>query len=148
MTKRHAREIALHLLFEKEFKKEWDLNEVFTKRFNGEIFTQCDDFEFYGTKIPEVLSKYIREVVSGFIQNLDEIDENISKFSKEWDISRISRLNKSILRLSICEIKFMDDIPVSASINEAVELCKIYDADDSSKFINGILGSYARSINE
>lgn len=150
MTKRDAREVALHLLFEKEFNKTNDVKIELEKRFNGVAFLNTDEhFEFYGNKIPEVLQLYIKQVVLGVCENVSELDEIISKYSEDWDISRISKLNLSILRIAIFEIKYCDDIPMSASINEAVEISKIYDAEEkSSKFINGILGTFARSLDE
>lgn len=146
MTKRNAREMVLHLLFQLEFNKDTTV-ESLKNTVSGDIFDNIEDFEFYGKKVPEILKMYVESVVLGTLDKKEEIDALIAKYSTDWDISRISKLSLTILRLAIYEIAYCDDIPVSASINEAVELTKIYDADNSSKFINGILGTYARSLN-
>ena len=75
----------------------------------------------------------------------DEIDADISRFLKKgWSLSRISRTSLTILRLALYEIKYLDSIPESVSVNEAVELAKKYTIDESG-FVNGILGSFIRS---
>lgn len=145
MTKRDAREIVLHLLFQAEFNEE-TVGENLQNTVSGESFKDADDFEFYGKRIPEILKIYVEDVVRGTLEKKSEIDEIISKYSTDWDITRISKLSLTILRLTIYEMGYCEEIPVSASINEAIEISKIYDADDSAKFINGILGTYARTL--
>ncbi len=87
---------------------------------------------------------YAQAVVSGIEDKKDEIDAEIKKNLKEgWSLSRISKPSFAILRLAIYEIKYVDSVPQSVSINEAVELAKKYTIDES-RFVNGILGSYAR----
>lgn len=87
---------------------------------------------------------YAQAVVSGIEDKKDEIDAEIKKNLKEgWTLSRISKPSFAILRLAIYEIKYVDSVPQSVSINEAVELAKKYTIDES-RFVNGILGSYAR----
>lgn len=87
---------------------------------------------------------YAQAVVNGIEDKKDEIDAEIKKNLKEgWTLSRISKPSFAILRLAIYEIKYVDSVPQSVSINEAVELAKKYTIDES-RFVNGILGSYAR----
>ena len=87
---------------------------------------------------------YAQAVVSGIEDKKDEIDAEIKKNLKEgWTLSRISKPSFAILRLAIYEIKYVDSVPQSVSINEAVELAKKYTIDES-RFVNGILGSYDR----
>lgn len=87
---------------------------------------------------------YAQAVVSGIEDKKDEIDAEIKKNLKEgWTLSRISKPSFAILRLAIYEIKYVDSVPQSVSINEAVELAKKYTIDES-RFVNGILGSYVR----
>ena len=87
---------------------------------------------------------YAQAVVSGIEDKKDEIDAEIKKNLKEgWSLSRISKPSFAILRLAIYEIKYVDSVPQSVSINEAVELAKKYTIDES-RFVNGILGSYVR----
>ena len=74
-----------------------------------------------------------------YVENKQEIDEQISKHSKGWNIERLVRIDKNILRIAIAELLYIKDIPLSVSIDEAVELAKKYSTDESSSFINGIL---------
>lgn len=83
--------------------------------------------------------EYILDVVDGVYKNMNFINNLIETHSKGWKISRISRVDLSILRLSIYEICFRDDIPYSVSVNEAVELAKKYSNEDAGSFVNGIL---------
>ena len=76
--------------------------------------------------------------------NLKEIDELIDRYSVRWKTSRLPKVDLAILRLALAEICYLTDIPVSVTINEAVELAKKYSTEKSSKFINGVLGSAAR----
>ena len=75
------------------------------------------------------------------------MNAQISKFSIGWDISRISRLTRCIMQLAIYEILYLDDIPTGGAVSEAVRIAKKYDGDDTGAFVNGILGSFARSLN-
>lgn len=83
--------------------------------------------------------EYIQGVLRGVSDNLDKIDSIILSNLKNWSISRIAKIDLSILRLAIYEIKYMDEIPPKVSINEAVELAKTYGNNDSKAFINGVL---------
>ena len=83
--------------------------------------------------------------VNGYrASNLKEIDELIDRYSVRWKTSRLPKVDLAILRLALAEICYLTDIPVSVTINEAVELAKKYSTEKSSKFINGVLGSAAR----
>ena len=90
-------------------------------------------------------SKYIREIVDGFIEKRDDIDSVISLNSHSWKIERISKVDLAILRLALFEMKYLD-IPSKVAVNEAVEIAKKYSADKSYKYINGLLGGYLKSI--
>lgn len=83
--------------------------------------------------------EYIEKVFLGVKERLNEIDEIILSKLKNWSIQRIAKVDLAILRLSIYEINFMNDIPVKVSVNEAVELAKTYGNNDSRVFINGVL---------
>ena len=87
---------------------------------------------------------YFSKTYFGVIANLAEIDEVIEKCSEKWSKNRISRISVSILRIAIYEIMYCSDIPTEVSINEAVELAKKFDTDDSYTFVNGVLGAAAR----
>ena len=75
------------------------------------------------------------------------MNEQIGKFSIGWDVSRISRLTRAIMQLAIFETLYVEDVPTGVAISEAVRLAKKYDGDDTGAFVNGILGSFARSLN-
>jgi len=83
---------------------------------------------------------YVIEVIDGVHKNLEFIDDIIRRYSKGWKLNRISKVDLSVLRLSIYEILFRDDIPLNVSINEAVELAKKYSSKEAGSFVNGILG--------
>lgn len=94
----------------------------------------------------EYYSDYAIEIAKAIEYNLTVIDEIISShLSKGWKISRISRISLAILRVAVYEMKFVDEVPVSVAINEAVELAKKYSVDDAS-FINGVLGAIAKEL--
>lgn len=95
----------------------------------------------------EFLSDYAISCAKGVKEKQDIIDEKITANLKSgWKISRISKVSLAILRVAIYEMLFMDDIPVSVSINEAVELSKKYTVQDDTSFINGILGAVAKEL--
>ena len=86
------------------------------------------------------------ELIQGVKDNLEFVDEIISKYSKEWDISRFSNIDRNILRIAIYEIHFMEKIPYKVSINEAVELAKTFSTEEAYKFINGILAQVVKEL--
>jgi len=91
--------------------------------------------------LSEENSAFVRELVSQVIQNKEEIDRNIQRFAPAWPIEQISVIDRNILRLAILEILFDNKVSVKVAINEAVELAKKFGSDNSSKFVNGVLGS-------
>ena len=89
-------------------------------------------------------TEYAQAVAAGVSERASELDEQIAAYAKGWSLDRIGRVDLSILRLAVYEMRYRDDVPVGAAINEAVELAKRYGGDKSSSFINGILGTLAR----
>ena len=77
---------------------------------------------------------------------MDELNELIQRYSISWDVSRISRLARTIMQLAIFEILYVEDVPTGVAISEAVRIAKMYDGDDTGSFVNGILGAFARSL--
>ncbi|MGI6279237.1 MAG: transcription antitermination factor NusB [Acutalibacteraceae bacterium] len=128
MTRKNAREAAFILIFEKIFSKD-SIDEIL------EAAAEARDLE------PD---EYIKTVFSGVYDNVDYIDSIISKNAIGWKIERISKTSLAILRLAIFEMKFMEEIPISVSINEAVELCKKYATNEDASFVNGILSTVAK----
>lgn len=86
---------------------------------------------------------FARELVEGSLAHKAELDEVITKSAPKWPIEQMSKVDKNILRLAIFEILFDNKVPLKAAINEAVELGKRFGSDDSSRFINGVLGTVA-----
>lgn len=125
MTRKQAREEAFILVFEKQFNED-SLENIM------ELAIEVRDIA------PD---DYINRVFFGVYEHIDEIDDIISSNAIGWKIGRISKISLAILRLAVFEIKFMEDIPQSVSINEAVELCKKYATKDDASFVNGILAS-------
>ena len=77
----------------------------------------------------------------------EELNEIISRFAIGWDITRISRLARSVMQLAIFEIQYLEDVPTGVAVSEAVRIAKKYDGDDTGSFVNGILGSFVRAQN-
>lgn len=92
------------------------------------------------------LSEYAESLVAGVCEHRDEIDRKLASTSENWALDRMPIVDRAILRLAVYEMLFVDEVPVSVAINEAVELAKAYGGeDDSSRFVNGVLGKIARS---
>ena len=128
MTRREARENVFKLIFEIPFYG----NERSIERL-GLFFENIEE------KISDVESEYIKKTVNGCFNNIVVIDETISLNLKNWKIDRLSKVDLSILRLATTEILFLDDIPDKVSVNEAVNIAKVYGDDNSPSFINGVL---------
>jgi N utilization substance protein B len=84
---------------------------------------------------------FTRDLVNGVIQNREQIDQHIKKFAPAWPLEQIPIVDRNILRLAIFEILLDNNVPVKVAINEAVELAKKFGSDNSSRFVNGVLGS-------
>ena len=91
--------------------------------------------------LSEENASFVRELVRGVIQSKEKIDHNIRSFAPAWPIEQIPVVDRNILRLAIFEILFDNKVPVKVAINEAVELAKTFGSDNSSRFVNGVLGS-------
>lgn len=146
MTRGGARELAVHLLYSREFTGE-EPEAVIAARLNKEYYSGLADVNpVYSDRPSSTQLAYIERVVSGVANTAEDLDSRIQKYAISWDVSRISRLTRCILRLAIFEILFMDDVPTGVAISEAVRLAKLYDGDDTGSFVNGILGSFARDL--
>ena len=87
---------------------------------------------------------YIRSLTVMSREKAEELDDLIGRYAKGWKSERISRTARAILRIALCEILYMDDIPAAVAINEAVELDKNYDEPETVAFVNGVLGGFMR----
>ena len=132
MTKRReSREQAFTLLFE--------------KTVTGDSME--DIIEMAKEARDVVIDPYCEKLTALTELYLDEIDHTIEENLRGWSLRRLSKMTLTILRVAVCEMQFMraDDVPVSVSINEAVEIAKKYETPETVKFINGILGSFLRA---
>lgn len=128
LERSRARRQALQILYQREI--------------TGESVERILETESYN---PEdgVPSEFCCSIVFGVEANQDEIDAYLSDISEHWTVSRMPLVDRNILRLAVYEILHAEDIPDSVSINEAVEMAKSYGGEDSSKFVNGVLGRLA-----
>ena len=127
--KRKAREQAFIILFERSFNSELTIDESLKIAVESEVIEK---------------NKMTADIVRKAEEHIDEIDGVIEKNLKGWSKQRISKVSLALLRMAVCEMKYFDKVPVGVSINEAVEICKVYGSDEDKSFINGILGSIAR----
>ena len=147
MTRGNARELAVHLIYSQTFTGD-EPEQVVSTRLDKEYYSKLsEENEVYVERPSRAQLAYIDSVVTGVANRSAELDEMIQKFSIGWDVSRISRLTRCIMQLAIYEIQFVSDVPTGVAISEAVRLAKKYDGDDTGSFVNGILGSYGRSLN-
>jgi N utilization substance protein B len=137
--RRKAREIALQLLFQKEFAP------PITSRL-WQSTVETEDSVKDQEKIAPESFKYAEGLVQGVQEKQTEIDSLISRYSQHWKIDRMTTIDRNIIRLGVYEMKFaIELLPASIAINEAVELAKIFSTTDSPSFINGILDQINKS---
>ena len=131
MTRSKIRENVFKMLFRAEFHDADDMKE------------QLDLFDEELENPSESELFYINSKSKGILEHIDEIDALINEKSTGWKTSRMAKVDLSIIRIAVYEIKCEDDIPFKVSVNEAVELAKKYGADESPAFVNGILAKFA-----
>ncbi|HAV20762.1 MAG: transcription antitermination factor NusB [Bacillota bacterium] len=134
MTRRDAREAAFIALFQVDvgrMKPETAISAALSDKDPGERSV-----------------RYIHRVVLGTLENLEAIDNTVSRLAIGWTLDRMGAVDRNLLRLAVYEILFLDDIPLSVAINEAVSLAKKFGDEESWKFVNGILGKLARELKE
>lgn len=146
MTRANARELAVHLIYAREFtgdEPEMVIATRLQKAYYNELSAENPVYEERPSKAQRA---YIDTVVMGVSNRTEELNNTISEFSIDWDITRISRLTRTVMQLAIFEILYLEDVPTGVAISEAVRIVKLYDGDDAGSFVNGILGSFARSL--
>ena len=146
MTRANARELAVHLIYGRNFTGE-EPQQVVSTRLNKEYYALlAQENDVYAERPSRAQNAYIDTVVAGVANREEELNEQIQKFSIGWDISRISRLTRAIMQLAVFEILYVEDVPTGVAISEAVRIAKLYDGSDTGSFVNGILGTFARSL--
>ncbi len=129
-TRREERKQAFYLLFEQIFQKD-DMSLIMKDAVDAR------DAE---------IGEYTRKLVSGVEEKTSVLDEHISSKLKGWKMNRISKVALTVLRIAVYEMLYVDDVPVSVSINEAVELTKEFATPSDASFVNGVLGSVAKEL--
>lgn len=135
MNRNKLRENVMKLLYQADIHNNYDYD-FFTKTF--EVLKDVTPVNY----------QYFTSLVRSFIDYKSIIDQDISVNLKKWDLDRIGKVELAILRLAVTEMLYIDDIPLKVSVNEAVELAKIFTDDNSPKYINGVLASIIKNIEE
>ena len=135
MSRKKARDNAFKCIYELEFIKDKNLDDILSNCYEENNVSQTE-------------KEYVEKVVRGVKDKLEEIDSIILNNLKNWSIDRIAKIDLAILRVAIYEIKYMDDIPEKVSANEAVELAKTYGNNDSKSFVNGLIAKVIESKEE
>ncbi len=144
MVRNTAREIAVHLSYERSFNNT-PIDRLLDERLTAERFASlAEEDALYEEKPNAKQAEYIRRLVKGVDEHAAELDGYIAKYAKGWNFSRIPLVASAIMRVAMYEIFYMPDIPNSVAINEAVEIAKKYETPEVVKFINGILGTFVR----
>jgi transcription antitermination protein NusB len=137
MSRTVAREMAMKLLYQIDIGKCEPMEAIHDFYENHE-----------GKELIDQEKEYLENCVVGAMELLGPIDEIIERYSKEWKINRIAKVDLSIMRLAIYEMMKRDDIPKAVAVNEAIELGKKFGGENSSAFINGILGNIVREFTQ
>lgn len=132
MKRSEAREMMMQVFFQMEAHKEYNVEEK--------------DKLFKAYKNWKKQSEYVENIFEKFVENREKIDTMIEESSNNWKISRMGKVDLAILRVAVAELLYAEDIPTSVTINEAVNMAKTFGADESAKFINGILGTVAKQL--
>lgn len=146
MTRANARELAVHLIYGREFTGEEPQHVVSVRLDRGYYLALSAESEVYAERPSKAQLGYIDSVVTGVANREEDLNAEIARYSIGWDVTRISKLTRAIMQLAIFEILYVDDVPTSVAVSEAVRLAKKYDGDDTGAFVNGILGAFARSL--
>lgn len=126
MKRRKARELALQTLFQ------MDLSDANASDALQHVLEEADERE----------DLFLESIVTNFVTHQNEIDQKLSSNLESWTIDRLGNVDRNILRIALVEMNFLEDVPKSVTINEAIEIAKIYGDDDSSKFINAVLSKF------
>ena len=137
MTRRNAREIVMQMLYEGHFHDESERERI--------IYDTISEMNQEEKKNNKAVIHFIEALYFGVYEHLNEIDGIIEKYAANWSFNRIAKVDVSILRLAIYELKYTD-VPPKVAVNEAIEIAKVFSTDKSPKFINGILGSVIKEI--
>ncbi|MBW0435591.1 transcription antitermination factor NusB [Leptospira yasudae] len=130
-ARRTSREIAVMALYQLEL--------------TGPPLKEVLKFKWYDKKTEQEERDFAVSIVNGVVKNQEQIDTLIKKYSKNWDFSRISVVNKAILRLSVYALLYTWEVPKNVTIDEAVELTKEFESEESARFVNGVLDAILKN---
>lgn len=148
MTRADARELAVHLIYSRAFTGD-EPEKVVADRLEKQYYDQlAQENEIYAQRPSRSQLRYLDTVVTGVANREEELSGIIQQYAIGWDVSRISKLARCILQLAIFEILHVEDVPAGVAVSEAVRLAKKYDGNDTGSFVNGILGTFVRSLNQ
>lgn len=102
--------------------------------------------EFYALANASDVETYVHRLIEAVINHQQDVDNRINQCAQEWRVDRLARMDRAILRLAVGEMQYIEDVDLSVSINEAIELAKIYSTEESYRFINGLLGKVAEEL--
>lgn len=131
MSRREIREHLFRMLFRKDFHEDTELNEQIDLYFDSLLEPKEEDLH------------YLKERFHKINEKIPDIDVILAEASSGWKLNRMGKVDLTIMRLAIFEIKYDDDIPTKVAINEAVEIAKIFGGDSSGSFVNGVLAKLA-----
>ncbi|MFN2488473.1 MAG: transcription antitermination factor NusB [Actinomycetota bacterium] len=141
-SRRSARRLALDVLYEAEIRAWLPLEAYEARRAEGWV----DDHAGGEEPAPEAL-EYARTLIEGVQRHQADLDALIARYADHWALQRMPVIDRNLLRISLVELLWGDDVPIAVSINEAVELAKSMSTDDSGRFINGLLGRIVEDRN-
>lgn len=144
MKRRLAREIAVQSMYQMEMN-EVDANEAVTM-----VLTEAMEENEGEVELSDVdaTRAFVLELVNGTWSRKDAIDRMLEDYLKGWQISRLSKVDRQVLRLATYEMIFRDDVPGKVAVNEAIELAKHFGSPESGKFVNGVLGKMIQDIDQ
>lgn len=148
MTRSNARELAVHLIYEMDYTGQPPAEAVAARMEAGYYAALAEENEVYAERPSKKQLAYITDCVEGVAAHSAELDARIMQYAIGWNLKRISRLTKAALRLAMYEILYVEDVPTGVAINECIELTRKYEEPETVSFINGILGTFARSLEE
>ncbi len=133
--RRRAREAAMRALYQMDLSgcaEEWAM--------------ECAIQESHNLQLSERGKSFARQLVIGTCERKQDIDSVIAGVAHDWSVSRMSPTDRNIMRIAVYEMLYLDDVPIASSIDEAVEIAKLYGSADSPRFVNGILGTLADKL--
>jgi len=123
MKRRQARELALQALFQ------LDNHDISIEEAIGHVTEEQDSF--------------LTQLVIGAVEHKDEIDASLTDKLENWSLSRLPKIERTVLRIAVFELLYTEETPAKVVINEALEICKVFGDEKSSRFVNGVLSKYA-----